>query len=358
MISFVWSDTLPLLAGRGGTETFTIGHIRELHQRGIPARVISLGHGTEDGRQFYNDIEFYNLDRPEQLSDLDDVLVFVNFPIDVPTRHQSFVFFHIPPLDRRSRVIDYKSLLSDQVILTNSRFLRGCWSDYLDINPNKMHIIYPFADPVYAAVRRPQLGSSRTRVLFAGRLIPEKGIYLLMEALHHNVLQAGFSFTATTAGNQTYPGDVIEHLLRSHPLIRVIKARTSPAEMARLYARYDVVVVPSNSQYWHEAFGMVSVEAQHAGCKVIATNADGLPETNCGDLLLFEPGNSYDLAKKIARAAKTGPVLDEERRQAAKHFTRAASVDLLLQAINRYVDDDTIQALAQPLRAPQAVLTH
>lgn len=346
MISFVWSDENPLYAGRGGTESFTIGHIRELNERGIPARVITLGLGTDDGREYYDDIEFLNVDTPEELSDLDDILVFVNFPFNIPTKHQSFVFYHIPPLDRRSREVDYKARQGDQIILTNSRYLRNVWADYLDINPNKIHIVYPFADPVYANVSRTaEFQSDKTRVLFAGRLVPEKGIYLLMEAMHHNILNDGnFSFTVTNAGNQTSPGDIIETLLQAHPSIRVIKARTSPAEMARLYARYDIVVVPSNNKYWHEAFGMVSVEAQHSGCKVVASNSDGLLETNCGELIYFEAGNSYDMALKIARAAKTGPMLPEERANTIKHFTRASSVDALLAVVERYSKAELRQA--------------
>lgn len=337
MISFVWSDNLPLYTGRGGTETFTIGHIRELNERGIPARVVSLGLGEDDGRQYYNDIEFLNLDSPEQLSELDDTLVYVNFPYTVPTKKQNFVFFHYPPLDRRSRVVNYRKLLDDKtVIMTNSRFLRGVWAEYLDINPNKIHIVYPFADPAFAKVKRPVKKMEKTRVLFAGRLIPDKGVYLFLEALHHNVLRSGFEFTVTTAGNQTESGKVIEKILHCHPWIRVVKAKHTPSEMAKLYARYDIVAVPSNHTYWHEAFGMVSVEAQHSGCQVVASNADGLPETNCGELILFKPGDSYDLAKKIVRAANTGTILPEQRAEAVQHFTRAASVDLLLNVLNRF----------------------
>ena len=334
MISFVWSDTQP--------ESFTIGHIRELTERGIPARVITLGLGKNDGREFYEDVEFLDIESPEVLSELDDVLVFVNFPIDIPTKKQSFVFYHIPPLDRRNRVVDYKSAQKDQIILTNSRYLRTVWADYLDVNPNKIHIVYPFADPAFAKVKRTaRFQTDSTRVLFAGRLVPEKGIYLLMEAIHHNVLQDGnFSLTVTNAGNQTSPGDVIEHILHAHPSIRVIKARTSPAEMARLYARYDIVVVPSNHTYWHEAFGMVSVEAQHSGCKVVASKADGLLETNCGELVYFEAGNSYDMARKIASAAKAGPLLPEQRADTVLHFTREASVNSLLAVIDRYTSGD------------------
>lgn len=327
-----------MYAGRGGTESFTIGHVRELVERGISARIITIGLGVHDGREFYDDVEFMDIDAPEVLSDLDDILVFVNFPIDVPTKHPSFVFYHIPPLDRRNRVVNYKAAQKDQIILTNSRYLRTVWADYLDVNPNTIHVVYPFADPAFAKVRRTaKFHSDKTRVLFAGRLVPEKGIYLLMEAIHHNVLQEGnFSFTVTNAGNQTSPGDIIEHILRAHPGLRVIKARTSPAEMARLYARYDIVVVPSNHKYWHEAFGMVSVEAQHSGCKVVASRSDGLLETNCGELIYFEPGNSYDMALKIAKAAKAGPLLPEQRADTVTHFTRESSVDALLEVIDKY----------------------
>lgn len=338
MISFVWSDELPMYSGRGGTETFTIGQIRELKERGVPARMITLGLGTNDGREFYPDVEFVNLESPEELSKLDDTLVYVNFPFKVQTKKQNFVFFHYPPLDQRSRVINYRSLLDDDtIIMTNSRFLRGVWADYLDINPNKVNIVYPFADPVYAQVKRIEHPSKKTRVLFAGRLIPDKGIFTLLESLHHNVIREGYDFTVTNAGNQTDSGKVIEQMLKCHPWVRVIEARKNPTDMAKLYASYDIVTVPSVHTYWHEAFGMVSVEAQHAGCKVIASNADGLPETNCGELILFKPGNSYDLAQKIAKAAKTGPILDKERAQTVQHFTRSSSVDALLRVLDPHL---------------------
>jgi D-inositol-3-phosphate glycosyltransferase len=335
MISFVWSDKLPLYSGRGGTESYTIGHVRELKQRGIAARIITLGLGVHDGREYYDDIEFVNFDDPAQLSEIDDTIVYVNFPFTVPTKRKNYVIFHYPPLDSRTgNKIDYLSRLhKDTRIMTNSRFMRGVWADHLNINPNKIHIVYPFADPVYATVKRVKHPSKKIRVLFAGRLIPDKGIYLLLEALHHKIIRKKFDFTVTNAGNQTESGVIIERLLRHHPWVRVIQARRSPADMARLYARYDIVVVPSNHTYWHEAFGMVSVEAQHAGCKVIATFADGLPETNCGELILFKPGDSYDLALKICKAAKTGPILPEQRAQTIQHFTRSSSVDALLRTL-------------------------
>lgn len=61
MISFVWPPGEPMLAGTGGSETYTAGHVRELLRRGIDAQVVTVGHGKKDGRQDFKDIPL----RPE-----------------------------------------------------------------------------------------------------------------------------------------------------------------------------------------------------------------------------------------------------------------------------------------------------
>ncbi len=61
------------------------------------------------------------------------------------------------------------------------------------------------------------------------------------------------------------------------PACRVVPARQTPAAMATLMADHDIVVMPSTSQYWHETFGIVSIEAQHTGCRVVASDDGGIP---------------------------------------------------------------------------------
>ena len=78
MLSFVWSDPLPIYSGRGGSENFTIGHVRELLERGIDARIITVGLGEKDGRQFFPDIPFYSVSAVKELEKLDDTLFFIN----------------------------------------------------------------------------------------------------------------------------------------------------------------------------------------------------------------------------------------------------------------------------------------
>lgn len=336
MISFVWSHDIPIYSGRGGTESYTIGQIRELTSRGIPARIISIGLGKADGRQFFPDIEFLDLETPEQLATLDDTIVYITIPRTIKTKKPSFTILHCPPDTVHFPADEFRRGAKYSTLIANSRFMRNLCSKQLDVPLDKIHVVYPFADPHFASVKRVKMNAGKIRVLYAGRLIHEKGVYTLLEALHHDILMNGnYSFAVTNAGNQTIHGAVIEHILRRHPWVRVLAARHTPADMARLFARYDIVVVPSNHQFWHEGFGMVSVEAQHAGCRVVASGADGLLETNCGELMLFEPGNSYALAQTIQKAVKAGPISAAQRHQATKHFSRAESVDALLALINK-----------------------
>ena len=87
--------------------------------------------------------------------------------------------------------------------------------------------------------------------------------------------------------------------------------------MAELMVDYDIVVMPSNSQYWHETFGIVSIEAQHAGCRVVASDDGGLPETDCGAITLVVPDDAEALAQGIHTAIGLGPMSRSERSRAA-----------------------------------------
>lgn len=101
--------------------------------------------------------------------------------------------------------------------------------------------------------------------------------------------------------------------------------------MAALMGGHDIVVMPSNSQYWHETFGIVSIEAQHSGCRVIASDDGGLPETDCGGVVLVTPDNAEALACGIREAVDSGPLSPAARHDARMRFTVGQSVDTLLE---------------------------
>ena len=346
LISFIWSPGNPLPAGTGGSENYTVGQVRELTRRGVPAQVVTVGLGAGDGRDGFTGVPFLSLPSLAGVGELDGTVVFVNEPHAVPTRHPAFLILHNPPPIREQKRAFAIEGTRERTLIATSRYAAALWSDYLDVDTATISVVYPFAEPGFASQPRPRREAGKTRVLFAGRLSPEKGIYTLLETLHVDIIEQdpGLTFTATTAGADKPQGKIIELLLGTHPGISVVASCKTPAAMAALMARHDIVVIPSNSQYWHETFGIVSIEAQHSGCRVVASDDGGLPETDCGGVVLVSPDNAEALAWGIREAIDSGPLSSAARHDAGAMFTVGQSVDALLNVF------------ARPLPIPPAVI--
>jgi D-inositol-3-phosphate glycosyltransferase len=337
VISFVWSPGNALPAGTGGSENYTVGQVRELTRRGIAAQVVTVGLGASDGRVEFAGVPFLSLPTLGEVGGLDGTVVFVNEPHTVPTRHPAFLILHNPPPIREGQRPFAVEGTRERALIVTSRYAATAWSRYLDVDVATISVVYPFAEPAFAVQPRPGREDGKTRVLFAGRLSPEKGIYTLLETLHIDIIEQdpALTFTATTAGADKPQGKVIERLLDAHPGITVVPNCRTPATMAALMARHDIVVMPSNSQYWHETFGIVSVEAQHSGCRVVASHDGGLPETDCGGVVLVSPDNAEALAWGIREAAAIGPLSPAARFDAGARFSVGQSVDTLLDVFAR-----------------------
>ncbi len=330
MISFVWPPGEPMLAGTGGSETYTAGHVRELLRRGIDAQVVTIGHGTKDGRQDFTDIPFVAFDNASAISDLPGTVVFVNKAYPVSTKNKATIIFHCS-IPKTSDHEKYLAHAAGKTIIATSVYSGQQWALYLGIPNSKINIVLPFADPIFSNVKRPK-PAKKVRILFAGRLHPEKGIYTILEMMHQKDTQnKDFSVTIVEAGLHVEVGREISRILKNYPYAKLIPAQKSVMSMAQLLARSDILLMPS---VFAEPFGMLSIEAQHAGCRVIASNIGGLPETNCGLLTLVSPRSPVALLTGIKQAIALGSAAKKERDDAIEKFALDESVDDLLQVLN------------------------
>jgi D-inositol-3-phosphate glycosyltransferase len=330
MISFIWPLRAAMLAGTGGSETFTAGHVRELLRRGIEAQIVIIGSAIKQSRRNFPDLPFLGLSHEKEISNLPGTVVFVNQAYDVPTRNKAAIILHcvVPP---KSQQRMRKKGALGKIVMATSEYSAQQWARYLDISSDTINVVMPFADPIYGIVRRAK-PAKKTRILYAGRLHPDKGIYTLLEMMHlPEMRKLGARLGIVMAGQHVEEGQTIAKMLKGYKYAKLLSPQKTVAAMASLLAKTDVLLMPS---VYAEPFGMLSVEAQHSGCRVIASDLGGLPETNCGLLTLVEPRNPQAMIAGIAKAMALGLPTRKQRESARSEFTLAKSVDSLLEYLS------------------------
>ena len=118
-------------------------------------------------------------------------------------------------------------------------------------------------------------------VLFAGRLIPIKGVHHLLQ-VWPDVVRKFPEAVLLVIGSAFYGSNRITPYVRKLHLMGNKMPRNVRflsyvpySEMPRWFQTADVVAVPSESK---EAFGLVNVEAMASGAPVIASNSGGMKE--------------------------------------------------------------------------------
>ena len=119
--------------------------------------------------------------------------------------------------------------------------------------------------------------SQRNEILFAGALIPRKGVHHLLEAftrVRDELPEARLRLVGAPA-NRDYAAGLRRQVEARGLQERVsFEAHTPQAQLARRMAAARVLVLPSES----EGLGKVIIEAMLCGTPVLASAVDGIPE--------------------------------------------------------------------------------
>ena len=209
-------------------------------------------------------------------------------------------------------------------IICCSNFTRQQVLAAVDYPATRVHVVpngaehARFAAPDRAAARaRFAIPEDRTVALYVGRIGPEKGLLVLIEALEQIANAGGTPPLLLVAGSGTLGVEahhaVWETLLGYE---RLVRERAAPLpvrflgdvgrqDLPTLYRAADIFVCPS---VWEEPFGMVVIEAAAAGLPVIASAVGGLPEAVATGqtALLVPPGDPAALAGALQRLHADG----------------------------------------------------
>lgn len=271
-----------------------------------------------------------------------------------------FTFFQFAPLIRAlnplAKIVLHKedemlSLLPRPVVqpaLQNIDLFIGCSnyitdrirSRYPEIK-GRCHTVYNgvdqqrFTDPGHHGATEPGV-----RVLYVGRLSPEKGIHVLIDAFRHlhesfpdcrldligsagllpfsyylGLTQDRPSVSLHQFYGRTLWGKINRQLRqRNTSYLSALQNCLSPElrrqitfhgpihnrEVAEFYRKADIFVFPS---VWNEPFGMPITEAMASGLPVVATRGGGIPEFVEDGVtgLLVERGNSQAFAEALSK---------------------------------------------------------
>ena len=160
---------------------------------------------------------------------------------------------------------------------------------------------------------------------YAGRLVPEKGLDLLIEAAYQ------------------LPGRWVLRLLGSGPEEAVLREMAGvynisgsvsieppvgSTQMPEFYRGLDAFVLPSRTRRnWKEQFGRVLIEAMACGVPVVGAESGAIPEVIGDAGLTFPEDDDETLAEHLyalsAHPALRASLAEQGRQRVLDHFTQA-----------------------------------
>jgi spore coat protein SA len=142
-------------------------------------------------------------------------------------------------------------------------------------------------------------------VLFAGRLVSDKGLHVLIEAMKL-LAQQNVKLQLRIVGSSNFGGsqetDYIRQLKANAPTTVTFLTYRSGVLLGDLFRDADIFCSPS---IWDEPFGLVNVEAFASGLPVVSTHGGGTSEILAdGGGILVERGSVEQLASALRQLAE------------------------------------------------------
>jgi len=222
-----------------------------------------------------------------------------------------------------------------------------CWSSFAGIPRDDIKVIYNSISPEYfqatpnklELARSLGISSSCPWLLFVGRMRKDKGVLTLLAAASQ---MTGHPLEVLFVGGVELGHESVSEAVRqanqSGPLAGHAHYLGYRSDVSTLMASSDLFVLPTE----REGFGMVLIEAMAAGCDVVTTDVDALPEVLAGSNTAMIPPAAPDaLAQAILEKLSQPPLQRAERlRQLTEHaqkFTLKKRADTILEWFDTFI---------------------
>jgi spore coat protein SA len=227
-------------------------------------------------------------------------------------------------------VQDSRSMLNNlqrdaNLLVFCSNFLRNqALKRFPDLS--KAVVLYNGADEAifHSPLSRSRSGS--LTVLFASRLVPEKGVHVLMDAMRL-LERRGIDLRLKVFGASAFGGSAtttyIRELQRAPPSNVEFGGYKSGLALAQEFQAADIFCLPAT---YEEPLAMVLLEAIACGLPVVASSVGGVPEViSSRSGILVPPSDPEALASALAKLVASRELREEMSREGVyvfkEHFT-------------------------------------
>jgi glycosyltransferase involved in cell wall biosynthesis len=166
-----------------------------------------------------------------------------------------------------------------------------------------------------------------------GRLVAEKGLDTLLEALAENRAER-WHLTVVGEGPDR---ERLERFTSEHRLAARVRwmGALPPDRLARLWPELDVLVLPSHKlPAWTEPVGQVLMEAMANEVAVVGSDAGVIPEVIGDSGVIVPPGDPVALAaalRRLATDATRRPLVQAARARAMQRFSDDAVAEATMR---------------------------
>jgi glycosyltransferase involved in cell wall biosynthesis len=180
-------------------------------------------------------------------------------------------------------------------------------------------------DPVIFALRERHSEAGNFCVGYIGRLVPEKGIDLLIKAL--SKIADPWRLDIIGQGQERASLERLVHKLNLADRITFV-GQIPSVRIPDFYHQLDAIVIPSRTKpSWKEQFGRVIIEAMASGVPVIGSDSGAIPDIIGNAGLIFPENDEAALTERLQSLMNDsrlrGELAVQGRARAVEHFTHA-----------------------------------
>ena len=236
------------------------------------------------------------------------------------------LFFHNDPqtMNGSKSIKDRKSILEKcAIIFCVSEFIKKKFLEGINENYHKVHVLY---NGVQRKLEK--FPKKKKEILFVGRLVPEKGAHLFVdavEALAHKYPEWSFHLIGSVKlgdnkNRNFYTKEIIKKVNAIGPQAQFHGFKSQEFVESKMKSA-SIVVIPS---IWKEPFGLVAAEAMSNGSCIIASKVGGIPEIIKDNGILIENINFKKLLSKMNDLITDDKIRKNYQLKAWKNFQHSS----------------------------------